>query len=63
MTSDPQRAHDLLKHILHAIDRINNYTEIGEEQFRSSEMVQDAVIRNFEIIGEASRSIDRKALS
>lgn len=28
--------------------------------FLGNEMVQDAVVRNFEIIGEASRNIDRR---
>lgn len=49
-----------VEHILTAIQRINNYTDdIGEIGFLQSEMIQDAVIRNIEIIGEASRNIDR----
>lgn len=48
-----------VEHILTAIQRINNYTDdIGEIGFLQSEMIQDAVIRNIEIIGEASRNID-----
>ena len=60
MSSDPQRARDLLKHILHAIDRINDYTKSGESEFMANEMIQDAVIRNFEVIGEASRNIEKR---
>ena len=60
MSSDPQRVRDLLKHILHAIDRINDYTKYGESEFMSNKMVQDAVIRNFEVIGEASRNIEKR---
>ncbi len=49
-----------LEHILMAIKRINDYTEnLGEVSFLRSELIQDAVIRNIEIIGEASRNIDR----
>ncbi len=49
-----------LEHILMAIKRINHYTEnLGEVSFLRSELIQDAVIRNIEIIGEASRNIDR----
>jgi len=49
-----------LEHILTAIKRINNYTDdISEVVFLRSELIQDAVIRNIEIIGEASRNIDR----
>lgn len=60
MNPDPQRVHDLLEHIVHAIDRIKNYTESGKAEFFKNEMMQDAVIRNFEIIGEASRSIEKR---
>ena len=60
MTSDPHRENDLLEHILHAIDRITEYTTRGEEYFRETEMVQDAVIRNLEIIGEASNRLEKQ---
>jgi uncharacterized protein with HEPN domain len=60
MNSDPQRVNDLLEHIVHAIDRITNYTKSDEAEFLANEMVQDAVIRNLEIIGEASRSIEKR---
>jgi uncharacterized protein with HEPN domain len=49
-----------LEHILTAIKRINHYVEnVGEVSFLKSELIQDAVIRNIEIIGEASRNIER----
>ena len=60
MNPDPQRARDLLEHIAHAIDRINDYTKSGEEEFLESVLIQDAVIRNLEIIGEASRGIEKR---
>jgi uncharacterized protein with HEPN domain len=60
MSSDKQRLLDYLVHILNAIERIDRYTtEMVEWTFLENELVQDAVIRNFEIIGEASRNIAR----
>lgn len=54
------RAVDYLKHILQAIERIERYTaDMSEHNFLGNELTQDAVIRNFEIIGEASRNIGR----
>jgi uncharacterized protein with HEPN domain len=59
MSRDRQRLGDYLAHILEAIERIERYTEdIDEAAFLENEMVQDAVVRNFEIIGEASHNID-----
>ena len=59
MTRDQQRLTDYLAHILEAIERIERYTEeMVEVAFLDNPMVQDAVIRNFEIIGEASHNID-----
>ena len=43
--------------ILECIDRIKEYTAHGREAFVGSTMIQDAVIRNFEIIGEAAKQV------
>lgn len=60
MSRDKQRLADYLAHILEAIGRIHRYTEdMAEWAFLENDLVQDAVIRNFEIIGEASRNIER----
>ncbi len=54
------RVPDYLEHILSAIERIDRYTKGMEEAaFLGSELVQDAVLRNIEIIGEASNNIQR----
>lgn len=54
------RIPDYLGHILRAIERIERYTDdMDEVAFLGNEMVQDAVIRNIEIIGEASNNIQR----
>lgn len=59
MSRDKQRLLDYLEHILQAIERIDRYTDdMDEVTFLQSEMAQDAVIRNFEIIGEASHNIE-----
>ncbi|MDD5333926.1 MAG: DUF86 domain-containing protein [Rhodoferax sp.] len=58
MSRDKQRLSDYLCHIAQAIERIERYTEdLDELAFLQNEMAQDAVIRNFEIIGEASHNI------
>lgn len=60
MTHSKLRLPDYLEHILEAIERICRYTDaIDEDAFLQSEMAQDAVIRNIEIIGEASHNIER----
>jgi uncharacterized protein with HEPN domain len=56
------RLPDYLGHILKAIERIQRYTaDMDELSFLGNELVQDAVIRNIEIIGEASNNIQRTA--
>jgi uncharacterized protein with HEPN domain len=47
-----------LEDILEAIKKIEKYTRnLNFEEFSSNEMIIDAVIRNFEVIGEASAKI------
>jgi uncharacterized protein with HEPN domain len=46
-----------LLHILDAIGQIEEYTSGGEASFFAERMVQDAVIRNVEIIGEAVKQL------
>ena len=46
-----------LKHIRDAIMRIESYTAKGRKIFLQETMVQDAVIRNLEVIGEAVRNL------
>lgn len=58
MTARVLRLEDYLGHIVEAIDRILRYTaDLDEAGFRQSPMAQDAVIRNLEVIGEASHKI------
>jgi uncharacterized protein with HEPN domain len=46
-----------LRHIQDAIARIEAYTATGHRAFLADTMVQDAVIRNLEVIGEAVRNL------
>lgn len=47
-----------LDDILEAIDRIREYVQgMDAEAFSSDRKTQDAVIRNLEVIGEASRNL------
>lgn len=50
-----------LEHILEAIGKIENFTiEISRFDFDRNVMIQDAVIRNIEIIGEATKKITKQ---
>ena len=58
---DQQRLASYLAHILEAIERIHRYVEdMSELAFLENPLVQDAVIRNLEIIGEASHNIETR---
>ena len=47
-----------LKHIVEAIKKIKQYSEgITAEDFKKESLIQDGVVRELEIIGEAARVI------
>lgn len=46
-----------LLHILDAIGAIEEYTQGGHEPFAATRMIQDAVIRNLEVLGEAVKNL------
>jgi uncharacterized protein with HEPN domain len=47
-----------IEHILQAVEKILEYSkDMSKNDFSNNEMVQDAVIRNIEIIGEATKKI------
>jgi len=49
-----------IEHILLCIDKIQEYTKnLTAQDFINNELIQDAVIRNIEIIGEASKKISK----
>lgn len=58
MNAKPARISSFLGHMREAIERIEVYVQgVTLEQFVSDRLIQDAVIGNLEIIGEASRNI------
>jgi uncharacterized protein with HEPN domain len=55
------RAVDYVEHIIGAIDQIQTYTAgIQEAEFRANHMVQDAVIPQLLVVGEASNRLIRQ---
>ncbi len=48
-----------LNHILNCTNKIIEYTkDLNEKSFLENSLIQDAVIRNLEIIGEATKKIN-----
>jgi uncharacterized protein with HEPN domain len=60
MSKKDLRVNDFLDHILQAIERIERYT-LGKDEaaFLQDEQLQDAVIRNIEILGEAANNVKK----
>jgi uncharacterized protein with HEPN domain len=51
-------AKDFIGHILEAAEKVLHYTKnMNRDQFYSDTLTQDAVIRNIEIIGEATNNL------
>jgi uncharacterized protein with HEPN domain len=59
----PERVEDYLCHIVEAIERATSYLEPLHDfdAFQTNHQVQDAVVRNIEIIGEAVNKINSVA--
>ena len=56
--SNPRRELDFLRDIEEAIERILEYTaSLTWEDFLRDHKTQDAVVRNLEVIGEATRNL------
>lgn len=48
----------LVQHMLEATERIETYTEeLSKAEFEDDNLVQDAVIRQLEILGEAAKQV------
>ena len=52
-----------LIHISEAIDRIQRYTADGREQFYSSSMILDAVLRNIQTLAESTMRLSNSLKS
>ena len=46
-----------LESIRDGLERIAEYTAAGEQAFLASRLIQDGVIRNLEVIGEATKNL------
>ena len=58
MKKDDLTAKDFLRHMLEAAERVLQYTAgMTREQFYANSLVQDAVVRNIEILGEAANNL------
>ncbi|MBF0381097.1 MAG: DUF86 domain-containing protein [Magnetococcales bacterium] len=49
--------HLYLTHMIDCLEKIQHYTNEGEEIFLSDPKTQDAVYRNLEILGEAAKRV------
>ena len=50
-----------LHHMVERCDRITRFVAAGRDAFMASEQLQDAVIRNVEVIGEAAKRVSAEA--
>ena len=50
-----------IHHMLERCQRVARFIEPGREAFMNSEQLQDAVIRNVEVIGEAAKRVSASA--
>ena len=50
-----------LHHMVERCHRITRFIAAGREEFMTSEQLQDAVIRNVEVIGEAAKRVSAEA--
>ena len=64
MIDAPSRDHTYLVHMLAAIERIRRYVgRKGRATFLRNALLQDAVIRNIEIVGEAAGRVSTETTS
>jgi uncharacterized protein with HEPN domain len=58
MSLHPERVADYLEHILAAVDRIERYVAgKSATDFMADTILQDAVLRNLGVVGEAARKL------
>ncbi|MBO8164198.1 MAG: DUF86 domain-containing protein [Brevibacillus sp.] len=49
-----------LKDILNSIQKIETYTKDGKKTFLETEMIQESVMYNFQVIGEATKHLSKE---
>lgn len=57
--TEPRNERLYLNDIQSAINRILDYTSGGRDAFFASALIQDAVVRNIEILGEAVKGVSQ----
>lgn len=56
-----QRLNDYVDHMIQAIEQVSEYlVDVTENQFLSTRLLQDGVVRNLEVIGEAANQVVKK---
>lgn len=59
MKPDAQSDRVLLKHIRECIERIREYTGCNRDSFYASRLVQDAVVRNLQMLAESTQRLSK----
>jgi uncharacterized protein with HEPN domain len=49
-----------LIHVVECIERIERYTTGGREAFLASELIQDAVLRNLQVLAESTQRVSER---
>lgn len=49
----------LIAHILQCIEKVEDYTGNDEETFQQSSLIQDAVLRNLQILSESTQRLSQ----
>lgn len=57
MKPGPEADRVLLAHMRECLDRIREYTNADRTRFETSRLVQDAVLRNLQILAESSQRL------
>lgn len=64
MSRDPRSAELWLLDIVTGTDKVQRFTkDISREQFEADELINDAVLRNLEVIGEAAAKLPPEVTS
>ena len=63
MIAGPDSDHALLDHILECIEHVEEYTAKGRDEFESSTMVQDATVRNLQVLAESTQRLSEEIKS
>lgn len=61
MKAAPPTDAALLAHMLDGIARIREYTALERQRFEASRLVQDAVVRNLQVLAESSQRLSDAA--